>query len=238
MAKLKIEAGRGMGKMVEFEKQAVIGRGETATLQIGDVKASREHCKVFDQGGTWVVADLNSRNGIKVNSIVTTRKNLSAGDRIEVGETVIVFDPSGAPAAAKAAATPPAGSAAPPAAAAPPRAEEREAPAPRRSASGPVSDVAAKKAAAMAEARASVAKDTASRAAARQAATTAKTATKEADKGLQVSDRVLQYNRIDAKKATLLDVDMGQSPFLVKLGVWAGCLALLGVVIWAVSMMM
>ena len=95
MARLRIAAGRGEGKTVEFDRQAIIGRGETVTMQIGDVKASREHCKVFDQGGTWVVADLNSRNGIKVNGIATTRRNLATGDRIEVGETVLVFEANG-----------------------------------------------------------------------------------------------------------------------------------------------
>jgi hypothetical protein len=69
------------------------------------------------------------------------------------------------------------------------------------------------------------------------AASSAKTATKEPGKGLEVSDRVLQFHKVDPKKATLLDVDMGQSTFLVKLGIWLGCLAFLGIVIWAVSAM-
>lgn len=243
MPKLRIEAGRGQGKTVEFEKQAIVGRGETTTLQIGDVKASREHCKVFEQGGTWVVADLNSRNGIKVNGVVTTRKNLAHGDRIEVGETVLVFETGGAataaaaPAAgaAAAAAPAPAKSPAPAKASPPPPSPSRAAPAPvARSSAAPKSDAAAKKAAAMAEARAAAAKGAAAKPAGGAAT---KAATKEPGKGIEVSDRVLQFHKIDPKKATLLDVDMGQSTFLVKLGIWLACLAFLAILVWAVSVM-
>jgi hypothetical protein len=89
----------------------------------------------------------------------------------------------------------------------------------------------------MSEARAAAAKDAGKKSAAAAAKGGAKTATKEPGKGIEVSDRVLQYHRIDPKKATLLDVDMGQSTFLVKLGVWLGCLAFLALLVWMVTLM-
>ena len=228
MARLRIETGRGAGKTVDVDRQAVIGRGETATLQIGDAKASREHCKVFDQNGQWVVADLNSRNGIKVNGVVTTRKNLNHGDRIEIGETVVVFETAGA-AAKSAAPAPaaPASTAAAPAAAAPAKSA-----APKPGAS----DAGARKAAAFAEARQQSARSAPAKSAPAAKAGAAKAGSEE--QGLQVSDRVLQYHRIDARKASLLDVDMAQSTGMVKLWIWLGCLAFLALLVWVVSLMM
>ena len=188
MAKLSVTTGKSVGKTADFDKTAIIGRGETAQLQISDIKASREHCKVFDQGGQWVVADLNSRNGIKVNGIQTTRKNLAAGDVIEIGETKVVFELSGV--GAKSAPAQPSAPAveeieieespAAPRSSAPssPAVARPLAPAPAQSKSG--SSATSKKEAAMADARASAAKDKA-KTGARAGATTKKsggTATK------------------------------------------------------------
>lgn len=233
MAKLRIEAGHGAGKTVEFEKQAIVGRGETAQLQIGDSKASREHCKVFEQGGQWTVADLNSRNGLKVNGITTTRKTLSTGDRIEIGETVVVFElgapatrVGGRPDAAKSDAAKP--DPAPAKASAPAKSAPARAPA-----AAPRSEAGAKKDALMAQARAD--------AATKKAPAPAKggrTATEApAGKGVEVSDRVLQFSRVDPKKATVLDIELGQSTAMVKLGITVACLAFLALLVWAVSLM-
>src|SRR5262245_17891900 len=103
MPRLKITTGKQAGKTYDVGKPTIIGRGETAQVQIADTHASREHCKVFEQGGAWVVADLNSRNGFKVNGVQTTRKNLVHGDKIVIGETTLEFDAGGGAAPAKAA---------------------------------------------------------------------------------------------------------------------------------------
>lgn len=237
MAKLRVTTGKSSGKTAEFDKTAIIGRGETAQVQINDIKASREHCKVFEQNGQWVVADLNSRNGIKVNGIQTTRKNLSAGDVIEIGETQVVFELAGA-ASRPAAAAPSASAAAgvdeieieeepASAAAARPSAPAAKAPPPL---SGKPGSAPSKKEAAMAEARAAAAasKD---KAAAKSAPASkgGATATKE---GLQVSDRVLQFSKVDTKNATLMDVDLSQTTGGTQLLIWVVCLAVLGLIIW------
>ncbi len=94
MPRLKITTGKQSGKTIDVSKATIIGRGDTAQFQIADNAASREHCKVFEQAGAWSVADLNSRNGITVNGVKTTRKNLASGDKIVIGETTIVFETS------------------------------------------------------------------------------------------------------------------------------------------------
>ncbi len=91
MARLEVETGRHAGKSYELTKAVILGRGDNVAVQLPDGKASREHCRVFQQAGKWFVADLNSRNGICVNGAKTTRKELRNGDRIEVGETIVEF---------------------------------------------------------------------------------------------------------------------------------------------------
>jgi pSer/pThr/pTyr-binding forkhead associated (FHA) protein len=178
-------------------KATVIGRSDTAQLQISDKAASREHCKVFEQGGAWVVADLNSRNGIKVNGVASTRKNLAHGDKIVIGETTIEFE-AGGPAA--------------------------------KSGGG---DAKSAKEAAFAAARASAApaKKGSSGAAPQKAAPAA-------EGGVKVSDHVLQFNRVDAKTATLLDVDLAQSPGMSRAIITLACIGFLGLVVWIIVKLM
>jgi hypothetical protein len=88
----------------------------------------------------------------------------------------------------------------------------------------------------MAEARAAAAKSAAS-AKAPAAAKASGTATKEAG-GLQVSDRVLQFHKVDAKKAGLMDIDLGQSSGTAQMFMWIGAIVFLGVVVYAVTLML
>jgi len=197
MPRLKITSGSQAGKTVDVAKATIIGRGETAQLQITDKAASREHCKVFEQGGAWVVADLNSRNGIKVNGVSSTRKNLSHGDKIVIGETTIEFDTAGG------------------------------------GSSKPAGDAKAEKEAAFAAARAGAAppKKGAS-------APSGRAAPAGEGSGLKVSDHVLQFHKVDGKNASVLDVDLAQSPGMSRLLMTLACLAFLGLVVWGVVKMM
>jgi len=204
MPRLKITTGKQSGKTVDVAKATIIGRAETAQLQIADNAASREHCKVFEQAGAWAVADLNSRNGILVNGVKTTRKNLANGDKIVIGETTIVFETTSAPAAAAPAAT-------------------------AKSASSAKQDKEAAFAAARAGAAAAGGRPAPAAASARGAS---------ADAGLKVSDHVLQFNKVDAKTAGVLDIDPAQSAGMQTALIWIGCLAFLGGVVWLVVQMM
>jgi predicted component of type VI protein secretion system len=195
MPRLKITTGKQAGKSFDLSKATIIGRGETAQVQIADTHASREHCKVFEQGGAWVVADLNSRNGFKVNGVQTTRKNLNNGDKIVIGETTLEFDAGGG--------------------------------APAKAAGGE-----SKKEAAFAAARAS------SGAPSRGGAAAASRPASSGEGGLKVSDRVLQYSKVDASKAGVLDVDLTQSAAMSRFLVTLACVAFLGLVVWLVIKMM
>jgi len=71
--------------------RATIGRGVNAQVRIADAMASREHCVVEQRDDRWVLRDLGSANGTLVNGAAVGERVLEWGDRIQVGETVLVF---------------------------------------------------------------------------------------------------------------------------------------------------
>ncbi len=69
----------------------IIGRDHSCGLVIDDPLASRQHARLDFTDGNWVVTDMNSRNGTLVNGVRVTRWALSAGDHVQIGDTVLVF---------------------------------------------------------------------------------------------------------------------------------------------------
>lgn len=91
--RLVLEEG-GVTHPFEFDlEQITIGRTADNPVRISDALSSRQHCQVRRaDGGGWVVADLKSRNGTKLNGeTLTAERVLSPGDRIEVGDSIIHF---------------------------------------------------------------------------------------------------------------------------------------------------
>jgi hypothetical protein len=74
---------------------AVLGRSRDCDITLEDANVSRHHAEVRPSGGSWVVRDLGSTNGVKVNGrrIDTTRpQSLKAGDVVELGTSRVTFD--------------------------------------------------------------------------------------------------------------------------------------------------
>jgi hypothetical protein len=69
----------------------VIGRGVDADLRLNDPGVSRRHCELRLEGEAVVLVDTGSTNGVRVNEVATTRRQLGPGDRIELGSTVLVY---------------------------------------------------------------------------------------------------------------------------------------------------
>ena len=69
----------------------IIGRGSNATIFLDDDGVSRNHAEVFMMSGCVEVIDLNSRNGIFVNSQKTRKSFLNDGDKISIGSVDLVF---------------------------------------------------------------------------------------------------------------------------------------------------
>lgn len=71
---------------------AVIGRSPECDISIHDILLSRRHCRVQPADEGWVLIDLNSRNGTRVNGERVDRRLLRHGDELIVGKTVARFE--------------------------------------------------------------------------------------------------------------------------------------------------
>jgi FHA domain-containing protein len=72
---------------------AVLGRSRDSDIVIDDPNVSRHHAEVRPSGGSWIVNDLGSTNGIKVNGRrVDGPQSLKRGDVIEIGTSRVTFE--------------------------------------------------------------------------------------------------------------------------------------------------
>jgi len=69
-----------------------IGRATDNNLVLRDSRVSRYHGRLAARAGALVYRDLGSTNGSRVNGVEIDEVVLGAGDRIEVGDTVLVVE--------------------------------------------------------------------------------------------------------------------------------------------------
>jgi type II secretory pathway predicted ATPase ExeA len=69
----------------------VIGRTADNDLQIDSKFISRHHCQIVTQADSCLIEDLNSTNGIYVQSKRVRRYNLNDGDVVQVGQHEIMY---------------------------------------------------------------------------------------------------------------------------------------------------
>jgi general secretion pathway protein A len=69
----------------------VIGRTQDNDLQIDSKFISRHHCQIVTQPDSCLIEDLNSTNGIFVQSKRVRRHNLNDGDVVQVGQHEIMY---------------------------------------------------------------------------------------------------------------------------------------------------
>lgn len=82
------------GKSFEVTELASIGRGETCAVRLDGRQISRIHARLEKAEGGMLIRDNGSRNGIFVNGHPVREAVLRPDDQIEIGEHVLVFDPS------------------------------------------------------------------------------------------------------------------------------------------------
>jgi hypothetical protein len=71
----------------------VLGRSRECDVVVSDENVSRRHAEVRPSGGAWIVRDLGSTNGIRVNgSRVSGAQPLRPGDTIELGQSTVTFE--------------------------------------------------------------------------------------------------------------------------------------------------
>ena len=92
-AKLTIVDGKDAGKNIEITKDEILaGRSLDNDFVISDISVSRKHFKIKKEGDRFIISDMGSGNGIKVNGSKTTSATLSDGDIISVGARQIKFE--------------------------------------------------------------------------------------------------------------------------------------------------
>jgi pSer/pThr/pTyr-binding forkhead associated (FHA) protein len=95
---LEVVEGETAGTKIELGVDPVtMGRGQTNKLVISDEGASNYHAEVTKEAIGYVVSDLGSTNGTKVNGEKIVKSPLAHGSRLQIGSTVIVFKNLGAP---------------------------------------------------------------------------------------------------------------------------------------------
>jgi len=83
------------GRRVEIGEQTLsVGRMPECDVALSDSNVSRKHAEIRRQGAGFVVVDLGSTNGTRVNGAQVKERLLNNGDEITVGSTRLRFEAS------------------------------------------------------------------------------------------------------------------------------------------------
>ncbi len=95
-ARLQVRTPDGVTRTVEVDgSDLTIGRAADNDLVLADSRVSRHHGRLTARRGTLVYLDQGSTNGSRVNGVVVGELVLGAGDRLELGDSVIVVEVAG-----------------------------------------------------------------------------------------------------------------------------------------------
>jgi pSer/pThr/pTyr-binding forkhead associated (FHA) protein len=72
--------------------RVVLGRSRDCDVRLDDPNVSRRHAELRREEGGWVVADLGSTNGVKVNGRQVSEAPLKPGDEIVIGLERLTFE--------------------------------------------------------------------------------------------------------------------------------------------------
>jgi len=72
---------------------ATIGRSRDSDVVLDDANVSRHHAEIRPSGASWIIVDLGSTNGVKVNGRrIHGPQSLKPGDSIELGTSQVTFE--------------------------------------------------------------------------------------------------------------------------------------------------
>ena len=92
-ARLRLIDPNGTERELVLDGQPLtIGRATDNGLVLGESRASRHHARIQLRRGTFVLTDLRSTNGSRVNGVGVDEVVLGIGDQIEIGETILVVE--------------------------------------------------------------------------------------------------------------------------------------------------
>src|SRR6185295_9557614 len=94
MAKITFQVLEGVDKGRVFRELPIpvtIGREEGNVLRLNDERISRFHAKVQVDNDDYILTDLESTNGTRVNGTVVQIRRLRFGDRVSLGRSLLLF---------------------------------------------------------------------------------------------------------------------------------------------------
>jgi small-conductance mechanosensitive channel len=92
-ARLYVAEGAERGRTLELDGAPVtVGRSRSSTLALADVNASKEHLRIEWTPEGYVLTDLGSSFGTRVNGQAASRVVLRPLDRIAIGDTLLIFE--------------------------------------------------------------------------------------------------------------------------------------------------
>jgi hypothetical protein len=77
-----------------LDRTIVIGRLPECDIPVNDPNVSRRHAEVRPIGSGWIVVDLGSTNGTRVNGVTVREQALRPGDEVTVGSTRLRYEAS------------------------------------------------------------------------------------------------------------------------------------------------
>jgi Inner membrane component of T3SS, cytoplasmic domain len=92
-ARLVVSEGKEVGRSYDLRKDRItIGRSRESDIFLEDLAVSRTHTTINRQpNGQYLLRDENSANGTVVNGQRVSEHMLAEGDKIQVGQTLLVF---------------------------------------------------------------------------------------------------------------------------------------------------
>ncbi len=93
---VRIEEGKEPGRIYDVRKESLsIGRSRESDIFLEDLAVSRPHASIVSMGNNnYALRDEGSANGTKVNGMPVNKYQphpLQEGDKIQLGQTVLVF---------------------------------------------------------------------------------------------------------------------------------------------------
>lgn len=80
-------------RMIIGPSGATLGRSRQCDIVLNDPNVSRQHAELRPRGGSWVLTDLGSTNGSRLNGHAVERSEVvRPGDEIELGATTMRFE--------------------------------------------------------------------------------------------------------------------------------------------------
>ncbi len=98
MASLFVIQGADQGKRFEFTFSPVaLGRDDSNAIRLHDTEVSRRHAELRLEKGAYCILDLSSANGTFVNDQRVDQSVLNSGDRMQLGQTVLLYNEGTSP---------------------------------------------------------------------------------------------------------------------------------------------